>query len=99
MPIYLYQEILEDGSEGETFEFEHAMSDPPPATHPTTGRPIRRVYAPPRIASRYTPGATRRKLENKNVERAGFTKYVRDKSTGSYHRVAGKEGPSTFKPA
>ncbi len=98
MPIYVYQVIRKDGSEGEIFEIEQSMSDAPLTTHPSTGQTVRRVYLPPNIASKYTPGHTRSLLDTKNVEKAGFTKYERDKLTGSYHKVAGEKGPATLKP-
>ena len=97
MPIYVYRVIHEDGSEGETFELLQSMKDRALTVHPETGERIRRVYQPPNLASKYTPGQTRSKLENKNVEKAGFTKYERDKLTGTYHRTAGKGGPESFK--
>ncbi|MEO0795149.1 MAG: FmdB family transcriptional regulator [Verrucomicrobiota bacterium] len=91
MPIYVYQVIQPDGGEGDTFEVEQSMSDDALTHHPRTGEPVRRVYQPPNLATQYTPGATKSKLENKNVEKAGFTKYERDKLTGQYHRTAGKD--------
>ena len=98
MPVYIYEVINKDGSGSEQFEVRQPMSAPPLTFHPETGVAVRRVYLAPNIASRYTPGATKRKLSTGNVERAGFTKYERDKLTGKYHRVAGKEGPSELRP-
>ncbi len=97
MPIYVYEVIVDDDSEGEIFEIEQPMTAEPLSKHPLTGEPVRRIYLPPNISKKYTPWQTANKLENKNVEKAGFTKYERDKLTGTYHRVAGKEGPSKFK--
>ncbi|MGE9296248.1 MAG: FmdB family zinc ribbon protein [Puniceicoccales bacterium] len=100
MPIYVYQVITADGSEGECFEVEQSMKDAALTEHPRTGVPVRRVYQSPNLATKYTPKATQSKLETKNVERAGFTKYERDKLTGRYHRTAGKDkrAPSTIDP-
>ncbi len=100
MPIYVYQVIGPDGGEGECFEIEQSMKDEALTKHPRTGEPVRRVYQTPNLATRYTPGATRNKLETKNVERAGFTKYERDKLTGQYHRTAGKDkrAPDVLNP-
>lgn len=100
MPTYVYQEVLEDGSPGEAFEITRAMNDPEPTEHPISGRLVKRVYTVPRLATRYTPGQTANKLENKNVEKAGFTKYERDKLTGRYHKVAGrdKNAPNMLAP-
>jgi predicted nucleic acid-binding Zn ribbon protein len=91
MPIYVYEVIRQDGSAGECFEIEQSMKDEPLTRHPLTGEPIRRVYQAPNLATRYTPGSTQSKLDNRNLEKAGFTKYERDKLTGRYHRVAGSD--------
>lgn len=100
MPIYVYQVITPDGSEGETFEIEQSMHDAALTTHPLTGQPVRRVYLAPNVSTRYTPESTKSKLENRNVEKMGFTKYERDKLTGTYHKVAGKDprAPDTIRP-
>lgn len=91
MPIYLYQEILDDGSDGELLEVEQPMSAATLTHHPHTGRPLRRVYEAPNLATKYTPGHTQKLLSEKHVAKAGFTKYVRDKSTGTYHKTAGAD--------
>ena len=93
MPIYVYEPILPDGSGGERFEVQQSMQDDPRTHHPESGLPVRRVCLPPNLATRDTPGQTKNKLENKQLEKAGFTKYERDKVTGKYNRVAGKQGP------
>ncbi|MCC5840107.1 MAG: hypothetical protein JJT96_08285 [Opitutales bacterium] len=99
MPVYVYETILPDNRGGERFEMIQSMNEPALTAHPLTGEPVRRVIQPPNIASKYTPGQTRARLDNKNVEKAGFTKYERDKVTGRYHKVAGKQGPSTLNPS
>ncbi len=91
MPIYVYREILDDGSEGELLEVEQSMSAKALERHPVTGRPVRRVYLPPALTTKYTPGRTKSLLAEQNVEKKGFTKYVRDKQTGAYHKTAGKD--------
>jgi predicted nucleic acid-binding Zn ribbon protein len=96
MPIYVYETMRADGSAGERFELQQSMSDPALTVHPQTGEPVRRVLLAPNLASKYTPGQTKDRLDNKRVEKAGFTKYERDKLTGTYHRVAGKQGPPTI---
>lgn len=93
MPIYVYQVIKEDGSEGEIFEVIQSMHDNTLERHPETNEPIQKIYSPPNLASKYTPGRTKTLLDNKNVEKAGFVKYEKDKLTGNYHKVAGKQGP------
>lgn len=96
MPIYVYELINDDGSAGERFEIHQSMKEDALKKHPETGQPVRRVFLPPNLASKYTPGQTASKLDNRSVEKAGFTKYEKDKLTGKYHRVAGKAGPSEF---
>ncbi|MEM9226462.1 MAG: zinc ribbon domain-containing protein [Verrucomicrobiota bacterium] len=100
MPIYVYRILKDDGSEGETFEVEQPMSAPALEKHPVSGERVERVYLPPNLTTKYTPGGTQKKLSNENVEKAGFTKYERDKLTGSYHKVAGKDSqaPETLNP-
>lgn len=94
MPIYLYQIILDDGSEGETFECIHSMSETL-TRHPETGEKVRRVYSVPNLGTKHTPGQTNRLLSNENLDRKGFTKYERDKVSGKYNKVVGK-GPSVL---
>ena len=100
MPTYLYCEILRDGSDGETIEVTHGVNDPAPVVHPVSGLPLRRVYCAPNLAVRYTTQAQKDSLSNERVERLGFTKYERDKLTGTYHKVAGKDprAPKKFNP-
>jgi hypothetical protein len=93
MPIYVYEIINPDGTGGERFEIHQSMKDDALATHPETGKPVRRVLQAPHLSTRYTPGQTKKKLDNKSIEKAGFTKYERDKVTGKYNRVAGNKGP------
>ena len=91
VPTYLYQEILPDGSEGETFEHDQPMSDAPLETHPVNGNPVRRVYTAPNLPTQYTEGQTKAKLSDSNVEKHGFTRYEKDKVTGKYHKTAGAD--------
>jgi hypothetical protein len=91
MPTYLYQEILPDGSDGDYFEVVQRMSDATLKIHPHTGIPVRKVFVPPNLPTRYTEAATKSKLTNENVEKHGFTRYEKDKVTGKYHKTAGKD--------
>ncbi len=95
MPVYTYQIIHDDGSEGDTFEVVRAMSDPPLTHHPETGEPVKRIFAAPHVSGRHGASATKARLSNANLERQGFTKYERV-GKGQYERRAGKEGPSTI---
>ena len=90
MPVYTYRVINEDGSKGEVFEVEHSMSEPTLDKHPITGEPVMKIMQAPNLGVKHTPGGTEKKLDNKNVEKAGFTKYEKDKLTGKYHKTAGQ---------
>ena len=88
MPTYVYQVVTEDGSDGETFEVVQKMSDPPLSRHPQTGRPVRRVIQTPNLPSRWTDGAAKQTLSDKNLDRLGFSKYQRSDS-GQFEKRAG----------
>jgi predicted nucleic acid-binding Zn ribbon protein len=98
MPVYTYRVIHEDGSKGDYFEVEHSMTEPPLDKHPVTGQKAIKVMSAPNLGIKHTTGGTEKKLDNKNVEKAGFTKYEKDKLTGKYHKTAGtnKHLPSTL---
>lgn len=98
MPVYTYRIIHEDGSKGDYFEVRHSMSEPALEKHPITGEKVVKVMRPPNLGLKHTRGSTEKKLDNKNVEAAGFTKYEKDKLTGKYHKTAGtnKHLPSTL---
>ena len=96
MPNYVYEVITEDGQPGERFEWIQKMADPPLTQHPETGRPVRRVFLPARIAGRFSPLASERAMKDDNkLERLGFTKYVKS-SDGTYEKTVGK-GPNQIK--
>ncbi len=94
MPTYVYQVINEDGSDGETFEVVQPMTDPPLATQPETGRPVRRIPQAPTIPGPGSDYATKRLLSNKNLDRLGFTKYARA-GGGHFEKKAGT-GPDVL---
>ncbi len=98
MPVYLYCEILDDGSDGETFEVVQSMSDAALLNHPQSGRRVRRVYSAPNLATRYTAQAQKSSLSNERLASLGFTKYEKDKLSGKYNKVAGKDprAPESF---
>ena len=89
MPVYTYRVVNEDGSKGEVFEVEHSMEEPTLKTHPITGVPVMKLMQAPNLGIKHTTGGTEKKLENNNVEKAGFTKYEKDKLTGNYYKTAG----------
>lgn len=98
MPVYTYRIVNEDGSKGDYFEIDQSMSEPTLETHPETGEKVVKVMRAPNLGIKHTAGGTEKKLDNKNVEKAGFTKYEKDKLTGKYHKTAGtnKNLPSTL---
>jgi len=94
MPVYVY----ETRDTGERFECVQSMHDSPLKEHPETGAPVRRVILPPNLGIKHTAGHEKKLLSNDHVEKAGFTKYEKDKVTGKYNRVAGKQGPAQLDP-
>lgn len=94
MPIYVYELITDSEEDGERFEIFQAMSDEPLTKHPETGRPVRRVVTAPNVPRYYHPQSTSKMLSDKNLDRLGFTKYVK-KSGGGYEKRAGP-GPDTL---
>lgn len=94
MPIYVYQEILPDGSEGETIEVLQSLSAPPLTTHPEKGTPIRRILASVSIAGRFSDSSLSKNLSDKKLGEKGFTKYVKT-DDGRYEKTAGK-GPKSI---
>ncbi|MBI2422199.1 MAG: FmdB family transcriptional regulator [Candidatus Hydrogenedentes bacterium] len=92
MPVYTYQVIHDDGAEGETFEHVQGMSEAPLTEHPETGEKVVRVFQAPHVASRYNERVVKGQMDDKNLDRLGFTKYVRN-GKGHYERTAGKAGP------
>lgn len=101
MPTYIYRVILPDGSDGDIFEIDQSASDPALTTHPWTGQPVRREFSTPNLGTKYSAGEIRRKTKDKAfLESKGFTRYERDKQTGTYHKTAGtsKDAPDTIDP-
>mgnify|MGYP001072837117 CR=1 FL=1 len=92
MPVYTYQIIHDDGTEGEIFEVARKMSDPPLELHPETGECVVRVFNAPHIAGWGNERIGKQMTSDENAERLGFTKYVRN-GKGHYEKRAGREGP------
>ena len=93
MPTYVYGVILseDDNAVGETFEIEQGIKDPPLTHHPQTGQPVRRVMCAPFVAGIWSPMKMKRNVSDKNLEKKGFTKYIKNRD-GQYERRTGK-GP------
>lgn len=94
MPIYTYQVINADGTEGETFEIAHGMNEPPLTVHPQTGQPVRRVFTAPHIAGWANEHQSKHLISDENLSKHGFTKYVRN-GKGHYEKRTGM-GPSSL---
>ena len=89
MPLYTYVVIAADGTEAETFEIEQSVAAAPLAVHPISGRPVRRVFSAPNLVTRYSDAAIKSKTTDKAyLESKGFTRYEKDKSSGTYHKTA-----------
>ncbi len=94
MPTYVYQEILPDGSDGERFEILQRISDEPLKVHPQTGNAVRRVVTAAFTPKPFLGHDKKEQLSDRNLEKLGFTKYVKGK--GGYEKAAG-EGPDLIK--
>ena len=94
MPVYTYQIIGKNGAEGEVFEVIHGMNDPPLKVHPETGQPVKRVFTVPHIAGWANARQAKQLISDSNLEKHGFTKYVRD-GKGHYNKHTGR-GPGTI---
>lgn len=90
MPVYVYETL----TSGERFEVHQSMQEAALQVHPDSGEPVRRVILAPNLGMKHTPGREKQLTSNEAVEKAGFTKYEKDKVTGKYNRVAGKNGPA-----
>ena len=84
MPLYVYQVIEPDGTEGEVFEVLQDLSEPPLTQHPETGRPVQRLLGMPSTLRRFGPA----KLSDRNLEQKGFTRYER-RGKGTYEKTTG----------
>ncbi|HNQ24729.1 MAG TPA: zinc ribbon domain-containing protein [Phycisphaerae bacterium] len=91
MPIYVYEVMTASCEAGEQFEVFQKMDDPPLTHHPETGQPVRRVIACPNVPGKSGPSSGKNVLADRNLERLGFTKYVKT-DQGRYEKAVGK-GP------
>jgi predicted nucleic acid-binding Zn ribbon protein len=92
MPIYVYEALTQDGSDGETFELLQSMSAEPLTVHPETGQAIRRIPARTAIGGTWSDGAMKQSISDEKLKRHGFTKYVKS-GDGTYEKTLGS-GPS-----
>ncbi len=94
MPMYVYAEVLPDGSLGEKFEVMQSIHAEPLTVHPESGKPVRRVVTGFMIPKGFGKHDKKEQLSDKNLEKLGFTKYVKGK--GGYEKAAGG-GPDLLK--
>ncbi len=95
MPIYVYEVITEDGSDGEQFEIFQNMADTPLTKHPESGKPVRRVFLAPAVGGKWSDSAMGKSVaDDKKLDKLGFTKYVKA-GDGFYEKRAGK-GPDVI---
>ncbi len=90
MPLYVYQVIEPDGSDGEVFEVMQRMSDPPLTVHPENGKPVQRIISAPNAVTRFGAG----NLSPERLGRLGFTQYKKA-GDGHYEKTAGS-GPDVI---
>ena len=91
MPLYVYQIIEADGSEGEVFEVLQRISDPPLTVHPENGKPVVKRLSTPSAVTRLASS----NLSNSNLSKLGFTKY--EKAGGGYYEKKAGDGPDVIK--
>ena len=91
MPIYQYYEIFSDGSEGEPFDVSQKINEPTLKVHPITGNPIKKYFSAPSINTQYSDKKTKKQLDPSNLQQQGFTQYIKDKTSGKYHKSAGAD--------
>lgn len=95
MPIYVYEVITEDNSDGEQFEIFQNMADAPLTKHPESGKPVRRVFLAPAVGGKWSESAMGKSVaDDKKLDKMGFTKYVKA-GDGFYEKRAGK-GPDVI---
>jgi predicted nucleic acid-binding Zn ribbon protein len=94
MPVYTYQVIHDDGTEGECFDHVQGMSEEALTEHPETGEKVARVFQAAHIAGTSHERIQKQKTSDDNLERLGFTKYVRN-GKGHYEKHVGS-GPESL---
>ena len=97
MPLYVYELVNADGTGGERFEWMQAMADKPLDAHPQTGQACRKVFGVPNAPRTWTDQQGKAATSDKNLERLGFTKYVRGDS-GKLEKRFGKGPTKINKP-
>ncbi len=94
MPLYVYQVIEDDGSDGAVFEILQELAEPALTHHPETGQPVKRLIGLPSVAGTFSDIKSKADLSDRNLERMGFTKYKKA-GDGKYEKTAG-QGPDVI---
>jgi predicted nucleic acid-binding Zn ribbon protein len=89
MPLYTYQ-VITPASDGEVLEILQSLGAAPLTHDPESGRPIRKLITAPNLPLKHGSSAEKTKLSDANLNRAGFTKYVRE-GKGHYVKTAGTD--------
>ncbi len=97
MPLYLYQVVTDDDSEGEVFEVLQSMSEAPLTHHPESGAKVVRIFGTPNAPRTWTDSHAKSATSDRRLERGGFTKYVKSE-TGKYEKVFGAGPGKISKP-
>jgi hypothetical protein len=90
MPMYVYVTVNADGSEGERFDLLQGINDEPLTKHPESGLPVRRVLTAGFASKPWGKQDKKTQLADRNLEKMGFTKYVR--GSKGYEKIMG-DGP------
>ena len=99
MPVYAYEVLGKNGEVVEIFEADQRIGDPPLTHHPVTGESMRKVLRQgPSLTLNYSDQATASRIGDANLRKSGFSKYVKDMTTGRYHRILGDQGPEVVDP-
>lgn len=91
MPLYVYQVIEADGSEGAVFEVLQSMSEATLTTHPENGKPVKKLLSAPNTITKYAAG----NLSPSRLGSLGFTQYKKA-GDGHYEKTTGS-GPDLIK--
>ena len=91
MPLYVYQVIETDGSEGEVFEVLQSMNEAALTAHPENGKPVKRLLSAPNTVTKYAAG----NLSPSRLGSLGFTQYKKA-GDGHYEKTTGS-GPDLIK--
>lgn len=94
MPMYAYQVVEADGSEGEVFEVLQGINDAALTMQPGTGKPVRRLLSAPNIAFKFGAMGAKADMSPKKLGDMGFTQYK--KAGGGFYEKTAGAGPDVI---